>query len=169
MQRPDGTAKIQTQSVLEIQPFSINPLFHTRGITYRKTEHEYKSDYYREYLIPPAQMIEDMTRQWLDQSGLFAGVFRLGSLLTPEYILEGHVDKAYMDISKSSQSRVILEISFYLLKKESGKPSLMLSKSYTANKLIESVDPELYFEGMADGMTDILTDFEKDLELLFGQ
>lgn len=166
IQRPKtGTSKTSA-AILSVEPFSIDSAFRTRSIVYKKTAHEFESDFYMEYLIPPAKMMTEQTRQWLSDSGLFARVLQPGSIMKPTHVLEGHIVKAYVDASVSNQSSAELEISLYLLSKEKGEEEILYVKTYTAREPMDSAKAEDYFKALKIAMTKVLEQYEKELAAL---
>jgi cholesterol transport system auxiliary component len=169
IQRPKANLGIANGTILAVEPFSIDSAFRTRSIVYKKTSHEYESDFYQEYLIPPAQMMTEQTRRWLGNSGLCARVLQPGSTMQPTHILEGHIGKLYIDSSADGQSVANLEISFYLLKKEKRDEQILFGKTYTASKQMESSATEDYFRALKNALTEILRKSEEDLGKRFQQ
>jgi ABC-type uncharacterized transport system auxiliary subunit len=119
-----------------------------------------------EYLIPPAKMMTEQTRQWLSDSGLFARVLGPGSIMEPTHILEGHIIKAYVDASVSDRIAAEFEIALYLLNKEKGKEEILFGKTYTVTEPMDSAKAEDYFKALEAAMTNILQQVEKELAAL---
>ncbi len=159
IQRPKAVPSKTSAAILSVRPFSIDSAFRTRSIVYKRTNHEYENSYYREYLIPPAKMITEQTRQWLSDSGLFARVLQPGSIMKPTHVLEGHISKVYVDDSVSNRIAAKLEISLYLLNKE----KILFGKTYTAREPMDSAKAEDYFKALKIAMTKILQQHEKEL------
>jgi cholesterol transport system auxiliary component len=166
IERSKSDSNIKTSAILGVEPFSIDSAFRTRGIVYKKTAHQYKGDFYQEYLIPPAQMMTEQTSRWLRDSGLFARVLEPGSIMQSTHVLEGHIGKVYVDASQGNQYVAKLEISFYLLKKEKRHEKILFGKTYTASKLMETSKTEDYFKALEAALTEILQQYENDVTAL---
>jgi len=95
--RTSSTTTSGQRNVVEVRRFTIDPAFSGKGLTYRKDEFEYESDFYNEFLIAPDAMITEKVRNWLSQSGLARRVLYPGSYVDPNYVLEGNVVALYGD------------------------------------------------------------------------
>ena len=111
-------------------------------------------------------MITELTRQWLNDSGLFARVLQPGSILKPTHVIEGHVIKLYLNTSVSDQITAQLEISLYLLSKEKGYEETLFGKTYEATEPMDSAKAEDYFKALEAAMTTVLQQYEKELAVL---
>jgi ABC-type uncharacterized transport system auxiliary subunit len=164
VQRPETISNKTSAAILSIEPFSIDSAFRTNSIVYKKTAYEFESDFYTEYLIPPAKMITEQTRQWLSNSGLFVRVLQPGSTMKPTHILEGHISKIYIDTSANNQVAAQLEISLYLLNNK--RKQILLGKTYTTTEPMDSAKAEDYFKAMEVATAKILQQYENDLDKL---
>ena len=166
IQRPKPVSSKTSAAILSVEPFSIDSAFRSRSIVYKRAAHEFENSFYMEYLIPPAKMITQQTRQWLSDSGLFTRVLQPGSTMKPTHVLEGHIIKAYVDASVSNQAASELEISLYLLSKEKGGKEILFGKTYTEREPMDSVRAEDYFKDLEAAMTKILQQVEIELTAL---
>ncbi len=164
IQRPKPASSKTSTAILSVKSFSIDSAFRTRSIVYKRADHEFENSFYMEYLIPPAKMITEQTRQWLSDSGLFTRVLQPGSTMKPTHVLEGHIIKAYVDASVSDQATAQLEISLYLLDKE--KEKILFGKTYIVKEPMDSAKAEDYFKALEAAMTTVLQQYEKELVVL---
>jgi ABC-type uncharacterized transport system auxiliary subunit len=162
IQRPKPISSKTSAAILSVEPLSIDSAFRTRSIVYKRADHEFENSFYMEYLISPAQMITEQSRQWLRDSGMFARVLHPGSIMKPTHVLEGHIGKVYVDDSKGNESVAQLEISFYLLKKEKRDKKILFGKTYTASKPMDSAKTEDYFKALEIALTEVLQQYEKE-------
>lgn len=166
IQRPKPASSKTSAAILSVKSFSIDSAFRTRSIVYKRADHEFENSFYMEYLIPPAKMITEQTRQWLSDSALFTRVLQPGSTMKPTHVLEAHIIKAYVDASVSDRPTAQLEISFYLLNKEKGKKEILFGKTYTATEPMDSAKAEDYFKALKIALIQILQQSEKELAVL---
>ncbi len=166
IQRPKPVSSKTSAAILKVNSFSIDSAFRTRSIVYKRADHEFENSFYMEYLIPPARMITEQTRQWLSDSGLFTRVLAPGSIMEPTHVLEGHIIKAYVDASVSDGAAAELEISLYLLNKEKGKKEILFGKTYSVAEPMDSAKAEDYFKALEAAMTKILQQVEIELTAL---
>jgi ABC-type uncharacterized transport system auxiliary subunit len=164
IQRPKIVSGKTSNAILSVEPFSIDSAFRTNSIVYKKTANEFESDFYTEYLIPPAKMITEQTRQWLSDSGLFVRVLQPGSTMKPTHILEGHIFKIYVDTSTSNRATAQVEMSLYLLNNK--REQILFGKTYTTTEPMDSAKTEDYFKAMEVAAAKILQQYENDLDKL---
>ena len=159
---------IQTEigSILEVRRFTIDSAFAGKGLVYRTGEFEYESDFYNEFLVSPAAMITDKTRNWLAESGLFDTVPDVGSLVDPTHVIEGNITALYGDFRDRSSPKAVMETRFFLLKvKATGESTPIFGKTYQATVDIESENPQDLVKAFDKCLEDILTSLEKDASL----
>jgi cholesterol transport system auxiliary component len=163
VERSENPSRTETGAILSVQPFSIDSAFRGRSLVYQKSDHEYKSDYYQEYLIAPAQMVTEQTCRWLGDSGLFARVLQAGSIMQSTHVLEAHIGKMYVGASQRNEYLAELEISLYLLKKENREKHILFGRTYEASRPMDARTTEDYFRALERALVTILQDFEDDL------
>jgi len=160
---PSATASSQ-KNVVEVRRFTIDPAFSAKGLTYRKGEFEYESDFYNEFLITPDAMITEKVRNWLSQSGLARRVLDPGSYVDPNYVLEGNVIALYGDFRTQSSPKAVMELRIFLLEMQTGaEPAIVFGKTYESSVGVESAGPEGLLEAFDRCLVEILGDLEKDL------
>lgn len=164
VQRPPTDAPAEASvEILELESFSIDSAFAGSGIVTKKAGREYEKSFYEEYLSPPARMITEQTRRWLDDSDLFARVLPPGSTMEPTHIMEGHISKLYADYTTSNQAALHLEISLYLLKGRGGRQEIRFAETYSVAEPMNARTAQAYFAALESALTDILTEFESDV------
>lgn len=99
---------------------------------YRTQSGQYQHDYYRLFLTPPNEQINEYLRAWLEQSGIFRGVLPASSAARPDYVLESQLSALYTDLSDPTQPKTVARIHFVLLKMDKNyQPSLIvMEKTY---------------------------------------
>jgi cholesterol transport system auxiliary component len=152
------------QNVMEVRRFTIDPAFSGKGLTYRKGEFEYESDFYNEFLLAPDAMVTEKVRNWLSMSGLVRRVLDPGSYVDPNYVLEGNVVALYGDFRTQSFPKAVMEIRMFLLEMQTGSdPVIVFGKTYESSVGIESEGPNGLVEAFNRCLVEILGDLEKDL------
>ncbi len=152
------------KSILAVARFTIDSAYANRGLVYRLEEFQYDSDGHNEFIVPPAVMVTEETRDWLASSGLFSQVVGLGSGLQPTHRLEGNVTAIYGDFRNSKSPKAVLELKVFLLKLTDGAdPTPMFSQTYLATLKPDRRDPDDLVLAFSRCMETILTDMEGDL------
>jgi len=162
--RAPSTAAGDQKNIVEVRRFTVDPAFSTKGLTYRKGEFEYESDFYNEFLIAPGAMVTEKVRNWLSASGLSRRVLDPGSYVDPTYVLEGNVIALYGDFRVKSFPKAVMEIRIFLLDvKTAADPSIVFGKTYKSSMTLESEGSGDLVKALDSCLVEILTDLEKDL------
>ena len=162
--RPSSRMASDGQNIIEMRRFTIDPAFSSKGLTYRKGEFEYESDFYNEFLVAPDVMITDKVRNWLAASGLSKRVLDPGSYIDPTHVLEGSIVALYGDFRAKSSPMAVLELRVFLLEmKTAAEPTILFGKTYESSVGIEAEGPRGLVSALDRCLSDILTDLEKDL------
>lgn len=161
IQRKSTVSSESYDRILVVESFSIDSAFRTNSIVCKKSAYEFENNFYMEYLVPPAKMITEQTRKWLNESGVFAQVLQSGSLVKPTHVLQGHVSKLYVDKSDMDNIVAQVEITFYLLDGKSDE--IVSTKTYAVAKSMDSGSTEDYFKALKKALTAILEECEADL------
>ncbi len=163
VQREGQTFEPQENVVLMVRPFSLAPGYHSKELTYRKSEFQYESDYYNQFVTDVGQQIAEQTRGWLSQSGYFAHVVPPGSTMNATHMLEGNITRLYGDFRDKSNAQAIVSITFYLIDITKRQPGIILSESIDEQAPIAEATAENLIEAYQHCLQQILVKFEKRL------
>jgi ABC-type uncharacterized transport system auxiliary subunit len=156
--------RTETDSILEVRRFTIDSAFGGKGLVYRTGDFAYESDFYSEFLVSPAAMITDKTRNWLSGAGLFGTVLDVGSQVDATHVIEGNITALYGDFRDKSSPKAIMEMRVFLLKAEAGGESVpVFAEKYQTSVAIESEGSEALVKALDKCLADILSSLEKDL------
>ncbi len=151
-----------TDVILDVQSFSIDRVFSTKSLVYRKGQSEYETDFYNQFLIMPDDMITDKTRSWLSESGLFKLVLKQGSFADATHLLEGNIIALYSDFRDKNSPKATMKICFFLI--QLSDKTVVFSKTYEATSRSGERTAESLVKSFDDCLTKILSDFEQDLQ-----
>jgi len=161
--RRAAPAETDSEIVLEVQRFTTDSAFASKQLVYRKTEFEYESDFYDEFLIPPAAMLTEKTRNWLAQSGLFARVLDPGSYTKPTHTLQANITGLYVDVRDKKTPTAVMQIRLFLTPQQPAEKLVIFAQTYNASVDVEAKTAEAFVQGFNRCLEQILTDLEKDL------
>ena len=156
--------KISKDVILDVQSFSVDTIFSTKSLVYRKGQSEYETDFYNQFLVRPEDMITEKTRSWLSESGLFKWVLEPGGYTDATHMLEGNIIALYGDFRDESSPKATIKIRFFLVKL-SGK-SVVFGKTYEKISEVGDRTAESLIEAYENCLANILTDLEEDLQEL---
>jgi cholesterol transport system auxiliary component len=161
--RPAETPATGSQATLLLRPFRMDVAFVGRSLVYRVSAFRYESDYYHQFLIPPAAMLEEKTRDWLADCGLFAQIVPPGSAVEATYTLSANVTALYGDFSDRSAPQAVLDIHFTLLGAPGPDQPTLLAKSYRAASPIAERTADAVIAALNQDLVQILSQLEADL------
>ena len=162
--RAGGPVAVSHEAVLEVRRFTIDSAFSGKNLIYRTDELEYESDFYHGFLVAPAAMIQEATRNWFARSALFARVADAGSYVAPTLALEANITALYGDVRDKDAPRAVVELRVFLLKVEGSRdPVILHGKTYSATRDTETQGPEGLVAAFNLCLQTILADLEDDL------
>jgi cholesterol transport system auxiliary component len=162
--RQPEPGQAENHATLTVRRFTIDSAFADKGFVYRRGEHEYESDFYNQFLISPAVMISEKTRQWLCRSGICERVLVPGSRIESTHTLEANITALYADVRDKSSLRAVMKLRAFLIANNNNDESVILGERYQASCPLQSDTPEAFIEALDKCLAEILTSLEKDLK-----
>jgi ABC-type uncharacterized transport system auxiliary subunit len=156
--------QVESHVTLDVRSFTIDSAFVGKGFVYRRSEHQYESDFYHQFLISPATMVSEKTRLWLSRSGIFERILIPGSRLDSTHMLEANITALYADVREKASPRAIMELRVFLIDNDNTPESVVLSETYRASCPLQSDTPDAFVEALDKCLAEILTSLEKDLK-----
>ncbi|MFP4672153.1 MAG: ABC-type transport auxiliary lipoprotein family protein [Desulfohalobiaceae bacterium] len=124
-QRSQETRQQKQDSALLVRPFSISQAFEGQELILQIEQDRFVADYKRRFLIPAQDMITELTRNWLAESGLFSHVLPQGAKgVQADYHLQARIHSLYLDQS-GQQPATVLEMEFLLLGRQDRKLQIL--------------------------------------------
>jgi cholesterol transport system auxiliary component len=164
---PEKITKQQQQDmIIEVRSFSINPLFSSKQLVYRVGEYKYVQDYYNVFLISPAAMITEATKNYLSQSGMFTGVPGQSSMMNSAYIIEGSITQCYADARVKNSPKAVLDIQVFLFKRDKNVDSLQWSKKYDASEAMKDRSAESFIDALNQCLQNVLQKMLDDISVV---
>jgi cholesterol transport system auxiliary component len=162
-ERQPESGQAESKATLEVRSFAIASAFAGKGFVYRRSEHQYESDFYNQFLISPATMVSEKTRLWLNRSAIFKRIHVPGSQLDSTHMLEANITALYADVRDKSSPHAVMELRAFLLDNDNTPESVVLSETYRASCPLQSDTPDAFVEALDKCLAEILTSLEKDL------
>jgi cholesterol transport system auxiliary component len=150
-------------AILEVRSFTIDSEFSGRQIVYRTGEFKYAPDYYNEFLISPATMITEVTRNWLASTGLFARVLEPGSAAAPTCVLDGSIAACYADIRDKAAPAAVLKMRLFYSRHANEINTLVWSRAYEMREPMKNTHAESFLAASSSGLQTILEKLQTDL------
>ena len=153
----------EPKKVLSVRGFEVSPGFRGKEIVYRKGRGRSDADFYNQYFIPPGSMLTGITREWLDDSGMFEAVIPMGSHKETDYILEGAVTSLYGDFQEVGRPASVLRMQFLLLEDDGQDYHMLMHRTYHEQAPLTGTGANQVVQGLNKALTNILTQLEKDM------
>jgi cholesterol transport system auxiliary component len=146
--------------VLLVRTIQAGPELDSRGLQTLQPDGSVKTDFYEQWVVPPAEAIDDDLRRWLADSGLFAAVVGPGSRMTADLVLEGELLALHADLG-SMTARVALAL--VLIDQRPGPARIGLERTEDASVKLEGTDPPALARAQLAAVAAMLRATEADL------
>jgi ABC-type uncharacterized transport system auxiliary subunit len=156
------SANAEGGPILAVADLHISPRYADKSFIYRRSETEYESDFYNQFLSPPSTMISEETRKALAASSAFKFVVGPSSPLTANLVLEGSINALYGDLRNLNAPAAVLEIEFFLHNEDTTKAGIVLQKRYTKSIALKERSPEALVRGWSQALEAIVAMFVAD-------
>ena len=160
---PAKTGARPADTVLAVRRFTIDSAYQSSGLVYRKGEFQYETDFYNHFLVSPADMITEKTRNWLAESGDFATVLDPASTVNPTHTLKANIIALYGDFRPDATPKAVMGIRFFLTAEKAAPQTVLLAKTYTSSHDLKEKNAGALVEGFDACLTNILNQLEADL------
>ena len=146
--------------VLLVRTVQAGPGMEARGLQTLQQDGSLKTDFYEQWVVPPAEAVDDDLRRWLADSGLFAAVVGPGSRITADLVLEGELLALHADLA-SMAARATLAL--VLIDQRPGSARIGLQRTVAASARLEGTDPPALARAQVAAVAAMLRETEADL------
>ncbi len=161
-QRPQPATSAPLAGPVRVQRLNISPRYAGREMVYRTGEFVYKSDFYNVYFVPPADMLTQDLRRWLEASKIFSFVLDPSSLVPVHYSMEGNIVALYGDFTQSP-ARAVVKMQVFLVDMKSAQRAILFASDYMESVVLTSKLPAAVAQGLSRATAAIFTQLEADL------
>ena len=148
---------------LRVREFNVAPPYHELAFVYRKGDSEFETDYYREFIAPPATLLTSQAIAWLSGGHLFGKVLSGTSAADNEYLLEATVTALYGDYRNRSAPEAVMELQVFVLVEQATLTNVVFDRTYRQQAPIRGAEPADLVNGWKEALRAILTELEGDL------
>jgi len=156
-------------AVLKIRRFRVSPRYEGVELVTRKSDLQYESDFYNRFFVPPASMLTDEVRKWMEITGAFEHVLDFSSHLDATHVLEASVATLCGDVVDPAAPKAVIEIQFFLIDDHVAPPTVAFRKNYRREIALKEANAVTLVRGWADGLAQILVEFEADLRKIMSK
>lgn len=153
----------RSAGVLAVPNLHISPRYADRNFIYRTSETEYETDFYNQFLSPPATMISEELRQALAAATPFKFVIGPTNSLAANYVLEGSINVLYGDFRDRAAPAAVMEIEFFLHNESPAASGIVMQKRYNTSVPLQESSPGALVQGWSRALEEIVAMLVDDL------
>ncbi|MCC7281294.1 MAG: membrane integrity-associated transporter subunit PqiC [Acetobacteraceae bacterium] len=139
-----------------------------RGLVSRLAGNRQQTDFWNEFALPPARLVDDQLRRWLEASGAASAVLDPGSLGEAAIALEVSLLALYADLADAARPAAVASLSVMLLNTARRPPSLISQAMLTERAPLASADPGAIVAGMNAALASLFAEIERRVRAAMG-
>ena len=151
------------QASLRVGRIEVAAPFRGKSFVYRTADLRYVSDFYVEFLVPPASMLAEQTARALDQARPFTQVAGPGSAADAQWVLDGFASAIYADYRDKAKPAAELDVTYYLTSTTNAEQTPRWTREYRQRVPMREATPQAYAEALNQALGKILADLAQDL------
>lgn len=160
--RPSSAPAAADAPVLAVRRFRASPGYEGRELVFASGDGSFRTDFYNVFFAPPAAMLGDEAREWLDRSGLFRAAVASTSQADPHYALEGSLVAVHGDAT-GGRNRAVLEVQFLLIDSRAANAPILFQRQYRRERPVTDGSAAALAAGLNVALAEILGELENDL------
>lgn len=148
---------------LRVGAINVAAPFRSKTFVYRVSDLRFDTDYYVEFLVPPATMLTEQTTRALDHAKPFARIAGPGAAADAEWVLDGFATALYADTREASQPAAELDITYYLTPTAGSQETPVWTREYRQHVPMRDATPVAYAEALNKAFGEIVAELARDL------
>lgn len=158
--RPAASTARGGTKVLEVRGFRAGPGLDSRGLQTLEADGSIRTGFYEEWSVPPAQAVEDATRNWLAASNLFVAVVAPGTRAAVDLVLEGELGALWSEPA-AGVAHAVVGITVVAQKGDTAR--IVMQRRFSETAALVGVGPQAETRAMLSALTVVLARIEADL------
>lgn len=160
---PAASGEAMQNEILQVSTLRISPRYQDRSFVYRISDGGFETDFYNQFIAPPAGLISEEIRKNLIGAQLFKYVISASNSQAPSYVLEGTVNGIYGDFRNLNAPAAVVDLEFFLTSDLPAKPGVLMQKRYVRSVPVSDRSPEALVKSWDLALEEILTALTADL------
>lgn len=152
---------------LKVRNTRVKAPFEGKSFVYRLTDDHWETDFYKEWLTYPRDVLTESTIDYLAQSGGMAMTSTEDSLVEADYYLEGVLNAFYLDKRNPASPTSEVSIQWVLIPNRpmsaANNDSTFWSKEYTQRVPCRDNTSQAYVQSTATALGEIFESLNTDL------
>ncbi len=142
------------------------PGVEARGLVTRLDESRQQTDFWNEFALPPARLVDEQLRRWLDASGAVSAVLDGGSRARSDVVLEPTLTALYADATDPRHPAAQVTLAVLLLDASRSPPRLVAQETISQRVALANTEPATVVAGMNTALASIFARIEMLLRTL---
>jgi cholesterol transport system auxiliary component len=164
LEPPAPPAIAQPRSgALRVGSISVAAPFRGKSFVYRIDELRFDTDYYVEFLVPPATMLTEQTARALALAHPFTRVAGPGAGGEAEWVLDGFASALYADTRETGKPAAEIAITYYLTPAGGSVQTPVWQREYRRHAPMRDSSPVAYAEALNLAFGEIVAELARDL------
>ena len=134
-----------------------------KAFVYRTSELRFDTDFYVEFLVPPAAMLGEQTARALDRAKVFMRVAGPGAAADADWVLDGFASALYADTREAGKPAAELDMTYYLTRAGGLEQTPVWTREYRQRVPMRDASPLAYAESLNRAFGEIVAELARDL------
>lgn len=160
---PKAAASSANRRTLLVGTVTAAAGYDNRAMVYRVGPDKYETDFYNEYLAPPARLLADQCAQYLDSANAKVRVVKTPGLTLAQYGLETYIETIHGDYTVDPPQAVV-RVRYTLNDLRGAGPRVILDESYADQSPMADRSAEALAEAASAALENILARLNRDIE-----
>ena len=148
---------------LRVGQVNVAAPFRGKAFVYRLSDLRFETDFYVEFLVPPAVMLTEQTARSLARARPFARVSTPGGAADADWVLDGFAPALYADTREAGKPAAELAITYYLAPANRPDQAPVWTREYRRHAPMHDSSPQAYAEALNAAFGEILAELVRDL------
>ena len=162
---PPAVAKPQ-QASLRVGAINVAAPFRGKAFVYRLDELRFDTDYYVEFLVPPATMLTEQTARALAIARPFERVNGPGSGADADFVLDGFASALYADTREAGKPAAEVVITYYLTAGAGSAQTPIWQRQYRRHATMRDASAVAFAEALNAAFGEIVAELARDLAVV---
>ena len=150
-------------AALRVGTIAVAAPYRGKSFVFRVGDLRFETDFYDEFLVPPASMLTEQTARALARARPFARVAGPGATADAEFVLDGFASALYADLRGAGKPAAELAITFYLTPTAGFERTPVWSHEYRRHAPMRDASPAAYAEAVNTAFAEIVAELARDL------
>ena len=159
---PGNATTHPAAEVLRVRTLRVSAPYDGVAFVYRIGPSQFDTDYYNNFIAPPASLLTGSLIQWLARGGPMT-VCDASSDLRADLILEGNITALYID-STTAPSKAVVAGRFFLTRDRHGVVELLSEKTYETSEPVTARSPAAFSIAWGQAYRQLLIRLAADLK-----